>query len=232
MTLSVPTFETVAKADFSTLGISAEMKVGGAEELSIDCTVHSQPIESCPCPKGPGAWLEYRRLWVEERQRVKDAHASLLSSERRARDREEWFKGRIDLLWLALEPYYVLGPAEQPYIFDRLERAIREVRRDAERKRNLLDVVDQGQFQMVMLALAELGLRRPGWQGAIEVLAHACGGENAQAMLYAFQKTSADWIQSIEEIISRVESLSLDNADDRRRLIAKLTAALPWGPGS
>ena len=35
--------------------------------VSIRCTDHDQPFDECPCPRGEGAWLEYRRMRNEIR---------------------------------------------------------------------------------------------------------------------------------------------------------------------
>mgnify|MGYP001308222470 CR=1 FL=1 len=38
--------------------------------LDLACGVHNLPLDQCPCPKGDGAWLGYRALWVAERRKA------------------------------------------------------------------------------------------------------------------------------------------------------------------
>lgn len=55
--------------------------------------------------------------------------------------------------------------------------------------------LDSADLQMVCLALAELELRRPGFNHAIDEIAKRLGGTTAQHLIAQFKKTSVDLIQ-------------------------------------
>lgn len=55
--------------------------------------------------------------------------------------------------------------------------------------------IDEEDRQLVILALAELALSRPGWDYACRTAAEKFGGQNALTMFDDFKKTSADHIK-------------------------------------
>lgn len=53
--------------------------------------------------------------------------------------------------------------------------------------------IDEEQRQLLLLAIAELSLRRPGWELALrQVALHHLGGAKAEAMYDRFRRTSAE----------------------------------------
>lgn len=70
--------------------------------------------------------------------------------------------------------------------------------------------LDEGDRQMIILALAELALTRPGWDWTIRETVTKLGGENASRMFAGFKETSADQVIFRQTLLDALqESLKL-----------------------
>ncbi len=71
---SAPSSSGIPPADLSPAEQAEYLEQRGVEVTAapegaqVWCGVHRELLETCPCPKGEDAWLEYRALWVAARR--------------------------------------------------------------------------------------------------------------------------------------------------------------------